>query len=419
MVLSSQAPRPAMSYRYRSRRRRRRHKWPWAVIVLLGVSTLVWWQWWDNGGGVTAPPGPDGQRSWLDPGVVEPVPDGSDNATVDNAVGNEVRLGSDITLGGSSTESPPDRSETNDGRRTVSESAEPDIAKPSRSAPKPSSSTVSGASSVLDASPTLPLGRNSAAQVASALARGMTHYRNGKNLTARNLLNPLLQFEGNGLAPDDARVVRQAISKINDTLIFSDHVEPDDPLVDTYLIKSLDLLSVIAPQYKVPWELIAYINKVDPRRLQPGRNLKVIRGPFHAVVHKSDYRMDFFLKDRHGVSIYACSFQIGIGEDDSTPEGYFVVTRGGKLTDPDWKNPRTREYFAGGDPKNPIGKFWIGLTGTDEQTKDLVGYGIHGTIDPDSIGKTSSMGCIRLLTGDVELVFKTLVGQYSTVQIQK
>jgi lipoprotein-anchoring transpeptidase ErfK/SrfK len=129
--------------------------------------------------------------------------------------------------------------------------------------------------------------------------------------------------------------------------------------------------------------------------------------------------MDFFLKDRHGVSIYACSFPIGIGEDDSTPEGYFVVTRGGKLTDPDWKNPRTREYFAGGDPKNPIGKFWIGLTGTDEQTKDLVGYGIHGTIDPDSIGKTSSMGCIRLLTGDVELVFKTLVGQYSTVQIQK
>ena len=39
-------------------------------------------------------------------------------------------------------------------------------------------------------------------------------------------------------------------------------------------------------------------------------------------------------------------------------------------------------------PNNPVGSAWIGL--------DKPGYGIHGTPDPESIGKTGSMGCFRL-----------------------
>ena len=39
-------------------------------------------------------------------------------------------------------------------------------------------------------------------------------------------------------------------------------------------------------------------------------------------------------------------------------------------------------------PRNPVGLCWIGLS--------LKGYGIHGTPEPELIGKTGSHGCIRL-----------------------
>ncbi|MEK6677095.1 MAG: L,D-transpeptidase [Planctomycetota bacterium] len=43
-------------------------------------------------------------------------------------------------------------------------------------------------------------------------------------------------------------------------------------------------------------------------------------------------------------------------------------------------------------PRNPVGLCWIGLS--------LPGYGIHGTPQPEMIGKTGSHGCIRLTNWD-------------------
>lgn len=43
-------------------------------------------------------------------------------------------------------------------------------------------------------------------------------------------------------------------------------------------------------------------------------------------------------------------------------------------------------------PKNPVGLCWIGLS--------LKGYGIHGTPNPELIGKTGSHGCLRLTNWD-------------------
>jgi lipoprotein-anchoring transpeptidase ErfK/SrfK len=44
-------------------------------------------------------------------------------------------------------------------------------------------------------------------------------------------------------------------------------------------------------------------------------------------------------------------------------------------------------------PNNPVGVIWIAL--------DKEGIGIHGTNDPDLIGRTASHGCIRLANWDV------------------
>lgn len=49
-------------------------------------------------------------------------------------------------------------------------------------------------------------------------------------------------------------------------------------------------------------------------------------------------------------------------------------------------------------PNNPVGSVWIDLSKES--------YGIHGTPEPEKIGKTSSHGCIRLTNWDVESLAK-------------
>ncbi len=43
-------------------------------------------------------------------------------------------------------------------------------------------------------------------------------------------------------------------------------------------------------------------------------------------------------------------------------------------------------------PNNPVGSVWIDLTGE--------GYGIHGTPEPRTVGKSFSHGCVRLTNWD-------------------
>jgi lipoprotein-anchoring transpeptidase ErfK/SrfK len=62
----------------------------------------------------------------------------------------------------------------------------------------------------------------------------------------------------------------------------------------------------------------------------------------------------------------------------------------------------------GDDPQNPLGPRWLDLGNS---------YGIHGTIDPASIGKAESRGCIRMRNQDVKEVFDMLgVGSEVTIR---
>jgi lipoprotein-anchoring transpeptidase ErfK/SrfK len=56
----------------------------------------------------------------------------------------------------------------------------------------------------------------------------------------------------------------------------------------------------------------------------------------------------------------------------------------------DWGPDKALTTAAG--PNNPVGGVWIDLTEK--------GYGIHGSPDPELIGKTSSHGCVRLTNWD-------------------
>ena len=58
-------------------------------------------------------------------------------------------------------------------------------------------------------------------------------------------------------------------------------------------------------------------------------------------------------------------------------------------------------------PNNPVGIVWIGLSAE--------GYGIHGTPEPEKVGKTQSHGCVRLTNWDA-LALARLVKKGTPVQ---
>ena len=47
----------------------------------------------------------------------------------------------------------------------------------------------------------------------------------------------------------------------------------------------------------------------------------------------------------------------------------------------------------------------------------MVGCGIHGTIEPETIGRNVSMGCVRLADEDIDWVYKVLTIGESLVRI--
>ena len=257
--------------------------------------------------------------------------------------------------------------------------------------------------------------------------------RDGKLVECRNLLNRVLLDQR---TPETERpALRRWMSELSDVLVFSPTAAAGDPFSQVYSVVSGDSLPVINRKLGLTTEymLIARVNRLsDPGKIQIGQKLKVANGPFHAVVSKSAFRMDLYVGDPPSPSsvgtaslacgaepgwVYVRSFMVGLGADNGTPIANFVVKNGSKLVNPFWRNPRTGETFQPEDPKNPIGERWVGLEGFDEASKAHTGFGVHGTVEPESIGRSMSMGCIRLGTQDVELVYELLAPKVSVVKV--
>jgi L,D-transpeptidase catalytic domain len=253
------------------------------------------------------------------------------------------------------------------------------------------------------------------------LAReGYAAKQKGELVAARKLLSEVLldtRVEGQA-----AQTLRQTITTINDEVIFSPRVFPGDPYAQLHTFQASDKALSTLPGKKglaIDWRLIPRVNRMsNPDRVSIGQKLKLITGPFHARVHKDAFRMDVFMgqPEQPGEWVFVRSFTVGLGEGNSTPLGEFTVRRNSKLVNPYWVNPRTGEKFEPDDPKNPIGERWIGLEGQGDAAA-YSGYGIHGTIDPGSIGQMKSMGCVRLGQADVELIYELLVEGASRVSI--
>ncbi|MHC4187467.1 MAG: L,D-transpeptidase family protein [Planctomycetota bacterium] len=228
---------------------------------------------------------------------------------------------------------------------------------------------------------------------------------------ARQLLNDALLITTN---PQQQGMLKRTLSELSDQWLFSNKVFPNDNLCGTYRVEPSEQLRNIGRTFNVPYEALMEINKIsDASRLQAGQVLKIIHGPFHAIVDRSDFTLDLYLQDT-----FVKSFLVGLGQENmETPTGLWLVEQGGKLVKPRWTDPISGRTYESDDPDYPLGSRWIALEGLEGDAVGRTGFAIHGTKDPESIGTRSSQGCIRLHNGNVILVYKLLEEGVSKVRI--
>jgi lipoprotein-anchoring transpeptidase ErfK/SrfK len=114
------------------------------------------------------------------------------------------------------------------------------------------------------------------------------------------------------------------------------------------------------------------------------------------VVDKQNRSVQVFSADNRLLAFFPAS--IGSAEKPA-PSGALQVTRVDYdptyTYDPAYhfkEQKIQRKVTVKPGPNNPVGVVWIALSAK--------GYGIHGTPDPDAVGKTQSHGCIRLTNWD-------------------
>jgi len=230
--------------------------------------------------------------------------------------------------------------------------------------------------------------------------------QDGKKSDARTLLTKLILPAPEGPGREEMRKMLDAINK---ELFFSNKASPDSIVVE---VQPGDTLSGIAKQQGRDVyfsQVIMLVNGIpDARRIRAGQKLKIPQGTFSAVVQKDAHRLIVLLNGD-----YIREYPISCGAPESpTPEGKYVLDVG-KAKDPDWTAPDGQVYKFG-DPKNILGTRWMPFNDTESHH----GLGIHGTTEPESIGKDVSNGCIRLQNADVEEIFGMLAPG-NTVEITK
>jgi hypothetical protein len=235
--------------------------------------------------------------------------------------------------------------------------------------------------------------------------------RPARIIDARERLNETLPLP---MSEQQRAFVKERLSELAEKWLFSRMIFPQDRLCGSYKVKPGELLSTIGKQFKVPYEILMEINKIDrPEALQAGDTIKVINGPFHARVYRSTFTMDLYLQNT-----FVRSFPVGLGKPGmETPTGLWVVKADGKLIAPTWTDPISGKTYEAEDPDYPLGSRWIGLEGLKGDAAGKKGFAIHGTKDPNEIGIAGSQGCIRLHNGNAILLYNLLAPGYSRVQI--
>ena len=179
-------------------------------------------------------------------------------------------------------------------------------------------------------------------------------------------------------------------------------------VVRHHIVVPKETLSDIVRNYGLGYnELSLLYPKMDPWLPSPGQNLVIptqwilpSTKLFGLVINLPEFRLYHFIPKTKMVSTYP----VGIGDVGwETPVAASHIIY--RQVDPTWLVPKSLRAKYGATtippgPKNPLGKYWLGLS--------LSGYGIHGTNAPWGIGKRVSHGCIRLYPEHIALLFENV-----------
>ena len=189
------------------------------------------------------------------------------------------------------------------------------------------------------------------------------------------------------------------LGQANINIINSDYPLPEKK--ERYVIKSGDFLQKLANRFNTTVETIQKGNNMSPtdKNIMAGHTIRIYKGQWSIRVSKKLFRL--YLMD--GDKLFKV-YDIGTGKQDRTPTGKFMVVS--KIKEPVWTFKGEQIPF--GDERNVLGTHWLELRGMDEDNKELQGYGIHGTWERDSIGKSRSNGCVRMLNEEVEELYNLI-----------
>ena len=187
--------------------------------------------------------------------------------------------------------------------------------------------------------------------------------------------------------PSSPRVeeAQDRLGEVNVTLLFSPIVTEMDALHE---VRPGDTLGEIAAAYRTTIDFLKRANGLKGDTIYPRQKLKVPKGRFSILVDRSQHQL-LLTEDEQFVKTYT----VATGKERSTPLGTFTIVN--KITDPVWF--RQGAVVPPDSPENILGTRWMGIS---EE-----GYGIHGSIDPESIGQPVTAGCIRMTNAEVEELF--------------
>ena len=156
-------------------------------------------------------------------------------------------------------------------------------------------------------------------------------------------------YESPQFTADESQKLNDLLARLAGTVVYWRQATLLEP---AYEVHAGDRLETIAEQYKVPWQLLAKINGIDdPNRLAPGEKLKVLRGPFMALVEVDKRQVTLLVEE-----CYAGRFKLtGVGHDADGLSGDFEVKE--KLIDP--TNPTAAD--VGAKAAQLLQHHWVGF----------------------------------------------------------
>ena len=138
--------------------------------------------------------------------------------------------------------------------------------------------------------------------------------------------------------------------------------------------------------------------------MTPDQELKVIPGPFSAVVRLDRRELVLYVK-----GMYAGRFSIGLGRDRPMPEDVYGVKD--KIYGPVYVGP-DRTTAAADDPRNPLGRYLLDLRNVAATRSASTARTI-----PAAIGRDNNRGTICLGDRDLADAYDILtIGSKVTIQ---